>query len=118
VGASASVYLLDTAKDAFDIILQVGAGTGLLYLLRWFWWRINAWCEIVAMLSSFLVSVSLIFVRRGGVELGVYKELLLVIGVTTVSWLIAAFVAPQTDHATLIAFYRRTHPIGPGWNKI
>ena len=47
------VYLLETAKDNFDIILQVGAGTGLLYLLRWFWWRINAWCEVVAMISSF-----------------------------------------------------------------
>jgi len=50
--SAAVVYLLDTAKDAFDIILQVGAGTGLLYLVRWFWWRVNAWCEIVAMISS------------------------------------------------------------------
>ena len=48
-----TVYLLDTAKDAFDIILQIGAGTGLLYLVRWFWWRVNAWCEVVAMISSF-----------------------------------------------------------------
>ncbi len=54
--SSATVYLLDTAKDAFDIILQIGAGTGLLYLVRWFWWRVNAWCEVVAMVSSFLVS--------------------------------------------------------------
>ncbi|HMX30087.1 MAG TPA: Na+:solute symporter, partial [Blastocatellia bacterium] len=52
--SSAVVYLLDTAKDTFDIILQVGAGTGLLYLMRWFWWRINAWCEVAAMISSFL----------------------------------------------------------------
>src|SRR5205085_4694113 len=54
--SSAVVYLLSTAKGAFDIILQVGAGTGLLYLVRWFWWRVNAWCEVVAMVSSFLVS--------------------------------------------------------------
>src|SRR5690349_6266347 len=53
IGAALSVYLLDTAKDVFDVILQVGAGTGLLYLVRWFWWRVNAWCEIVAMISSF-----------------------------------------------------------------
>ena len=52
-----TVYLLDTAKDAFDMILQIGAGTGLLYLVRWFWWRVNAWCEIVAMTSSFVVSL-------------------------------------------------------------
>ena len=62
--SSASVYLLDTAKDAFDIILQVGAGTGLLYLVRWFWWRVNAWCEIVAMVSSFLVSIVLLVAAR------------------------------------------------------
>ncbi len=59
VCSSALVYLLDTAKDAFDVILQVGAGTGLLYLVRWFWWRVNAWCEVVAMVSSFAVSVVL-----------------------------------------------------------
>ena len=53
VASSALVFALDTAKDAFSIILQVGAGTGLLYLLRWFWWRVTAWCEIVAMASSF-----------------------------------------------------------------
>ena len=47
------VYLLDTAQDNFNLMLQVGAGTGLLYLVRWFWWRVNAWCEIVAMIGSF-----------------------------------------------------------------
>ena len=66
VCSSATVYLLDTAKDAFDIILQIGAGTGLLYLVRWFWWRVNAWCEIVAMISSFAVSVILLMLSRGG----------------------------------------------------
>ena len=55
--SSALVFVLESAKDAFDIILQVGAGTGLLYLVRWFWWRVNAWCEVVAMVSSFLISV-------------------------------------------------------------
>ena len=58
------VFLLDTAKDSFDIILQVGAGTGLLYLLRWFWWRINAWCEIVAMISSFAVAMLFLVLHR------------------------------------------------------
>ena len=60
VMSSAAVYALDTAKSAFDIILQVGAGTGLLYLARWFWWRVNAWCEVVAMVSSLAVSVVLL----------------------------------------------------------
>ena len=63
VCSSATVYLLDTAKEAFDVILQIGAGTGLLYLVRWFWWRVNAWCEIVAMVSSFGFSLILLILR-------------------------------------------------------
>jgi Na+/proline symporter len=62
--ASALTFVLGTAKDSFDILLQVGAGTGLLYLLRWFWWRINAWCEVVAMISSFLMSVGVLVINR------------------------------------------------------
>ena len=54
------VYLLDTAQDNFNLMLQIGAGTGLLYLVRWFWWRINAWCEIVAMIASFGIAVVLL----------------------------------------------------------
>src|SRR6476646_366631 len=65
--AAATVYLLDTAKDIFDVILQVGAGTGLLYLVRWFWWRVNAWCEVVAMLSSFAVSLAILVLAKNGV---------------------------------------------------
>ena len=82
--AAGSVYLLDTAKDAFDIILQVGAGTGLLYLVRWFWWRVNAWCEIVAMISSFLVSVALLVARRRGVDISTHVALMITVAVTTV----------------------------------
>jgi Na+/proline symporter len=63
--SSATVYALDTAKSAFDIILQVGAGTGLLYLARWFWWRVNASCEVVAMVSSLVVSVVLLILADG-----------------------------------------------------
>src|SRR5271165_5828527 len=66
VCAAGLTFVLDTAKDAFDIILQIGAGTGLLYLLRWFWWRINAWCEVAAMLSSFGVSMLLLILHRSG----------------------------------------------------
>ncbi len=66
VCSSLLVYLLDTAKDTFDLILQIGAGTGLLYLVRWFWWRVNAWCEVVAMISSFAVSVLLLVLAKNG----------------------------------------------------
>jgi solute:Na+ symporter, SSS family len=118
VCASASVYLLDTAKNAFDIILQVGAGTGLLYLVRWFWWRVNAWCEIVAMISSFAVSVVLLLLARNGVGFSTHAALLLTVAITTACWMTAAFLGPQTDADVLIAFYRKVRPFGPGWEKI
>ena len=118
VGSSVSVYLLDTAKDAFDIILQVGAGTGLLYLMRWFWWRINAWCEIVAMISSFAVSVLLLILARNGVPFSTHAALLITIAITTMCWVLTAFVGPETDPAVLIAFYRKVRPFGPGWAPI
>jgi SSS family solute:Na+ symporter len=116
--ASGTVYLLDTAKDAFDIILQVGAGTGLLYLVRWFWWRVNAWCEVVAMVSSFLVSVVLVVMKRGGTEISTHEGLVLTVAVTTVCWLLTAFFGPRTDRKTLIQFYRRVKPFGPGWAAV
>ncbi len=116
--SSALVFFLETAQDSFNIILQVGAGTGLLYLLRWYWWRITAWCEIVAMTSSFAISIALLLGRRGGFVLGTHRELLLTVAFTTVCWVIAAFVGPQTDKAKLIEFYKKVHPLGPGWRRI
>jgi hypothetical protein len=113
------VYLLESAKDNFDIILQVGAGTGLLYLLRWFWWRITAWCEVVAMASSFAVSLALLILKKNAaVNLSTHHALLMTIAVTTICWMLAAFFGPQTDRATLIAFYKKVRPFGPGWRRI
>ncbi len=117
--SSGLVFILETAKDTFDIILQVGAGTGLLYLLRWFWWRINAWCEVVAMASSFLVSLVFFILKKNGFAVpSTAKSLLITIGVTTVCWVLAAYLAPQTDRQTLIEFYRKVRPSGPGWEPI
>jgi len=117
--SSGMVYLLDSAGNAFGIILQVGAGTGLLYLVRWFWWRINAWCEVVAMISSFLVSVVfLILANQSIYSTTPAKRLIITIAVTTVCWLLAAYFAPQTDRKTLIEFYRKVRPAGPGWEPI
>ncbi len=118
VVSSAMVFVLQTAQDNFNIMLQVGAGTGLLYLLRWFWWRITAWCEIVAMVSSFAASIAFLIMHKNGIVLGTYKELLLTSGFTTLCWVITALFGPQTDHDTLISFYRKVHPIGPGWTEI
>ena len=116
--ASGLVFVLDTAKDAFDIILQVGAGTGLLYLVRWFWWRVNAWTEVVAMISSFLVSVVLLILSKNGIEISTHIALMITVAFTTVCWLITAFVAPQTDRETLVEFYKKVHPFGPGWKQV
>ncbi len=116
--AAATVYLLDTAKDIFDVILQVGAGTGLLYLVRWFWWRVNAWCEIVAMVSSFAVSVLFLGLRAQGVTVSTHAALLITVAITTIGWVATAYFGPPTDPEVLIDFWRKVRPAGPGWTKV
>jgi len=116
--AGGMVFVLETAKDAFDIILQVGAGTGLLYLVRWFWWRVNAWCEVNAMISSFAASIGLLIVRKAGVTISTHYALLITIAITTICWMLTAFLGPQTDRKTLVEFYKKVRPFGPGWSGI
>lgn len=116
--SSALVFVLQTAQESFYLILQVGAGTGLLYLLRWFWWRITAWCEIVGMISSFLISVFFVFLGRTGHVLSADQQLLITVLFTTVCWIITAYAGPETDKATLINFYRKVRPPGPGWRPV
>jgi solute:Na+ symporter, SSS family len=116
--SSGAVYLLDSAKDAFDVILQVGAGTGLLYLVRWFWWRVNAWSEVVAMVSSFVVSILFLVLKKYGIEFSTHVALLLTIATTTVCWVLTAFFGPETDREVLIAFYKKVRPFGPGWKTL
>jgi solute:Na+ symporter, SSS family len=115
---AATVYLLDTAKDTFDIILQVGAGTGLLYLARWFWWRVNAWAEVAAMVSSFAVSIVILALNRNGAAISTHVALLITISCTTACWVLTAIFGPETDRETLMAFYSKVRPFGPGWAKI
>jgi solute:Na+ symporter, SSS family len=121
-GACCLTFVLGTAKDSFDILLQVGAGTGLLYLLRWFWWRINAWCEVVAMISSFGISVLWLILKKFGspaMQLSTHEQLIYTVAFTTVCWLVAAFIPRlRTDHGTLVAFYRKVRPFGPGWRHV
>jgi len=110
---------LDSAKQAFDILLQVGAGTGLIYLVRWFWWRVNAWCEIAAMASSLGMSLMFLVLHRTGAgEFSSAEKLSLTIAGTTACWLAAAWLAPATERSVLIEFYRRVRPAGPGWAAI
>lgn len=117
--SSGLVFVLDSAKDSFDIILQVGAGTGLLYLIRWFWWRVNAWCEVVAMIGSFILSILFLVLERQGIYTTTSAiRLILTIVATTICWVAAAYLAPATDRSTLIEFYRKVRPAGPGWKMI
>ena len=116
--SAALTFCLDSAKDTFDIILQIGAGTGLLYLVRWFWWRVNAWCEVAAMASSLLVSMALLVLHRRGIAFSTDQALLITIAVTTAIWVLTAYAGPQTRRETLIAFYRKVRPFGPGWKRI
>ena len=118
VGSSALVFFLDTAKDAFDIILQIGAGTGLLYLVRWFWWRVNAWSEVVAMASSFLVSIGFLVLAKNGIHFSTHVALMTTVALTSVCWILTALLGPETNKATLISFYKKVRPFGPGWEKI
>jgi SSS family solute:Na+ symporter len=110
--------MLESAQEAFEILISIGAGTGLLYLLRWFWWRINAWTEVVAMVSSFAVSLFFFAMRKSGNGLPFAYTVLFSVAFTTICWLIAAYVTAPTSREQLIAFYRKVHPSGPGWRVI
>jgi SSS family solute:Na+ symporter len=114
VAAVLSLYMT-SAQAAFQVLLSIGAGTGLLYVARWFWWRVSAWCEVVAMVMSLVTAV--------GVPLALPQAdfattTLWQVGLTTAAWLITAYVGPQTDRATLISFCQKVKPAGPGWTDI
>jgi SSS family solute:Na+ symporter len=118
VCSSAMVFVLDSAKDAFDVILQIGAGTGLLYLVRWFWWRVNAWCEVVAMVSSFAMSLGFLVLAKYDIHFSTHAALMLTIACTTVCWVATAYLGPATDPKVLVSFYEKVRPFGPGWGPV
>lgn len=109
---------LETAKQAFDLILAVGAGTGLIYLMRWFWWRINAWSEISAMIASFVISVFFILTKKPGTDVPTYVPLISTIVGSAIVWITVTLLTKPADEKTLIEFYRLVHPGGPGWGPI
>ena len=110
--------VLNSAQQAFEVLISIGAGTGLLYLLRWFWWRINAWCEVVAMASSFAISVVFFAMKKAGHPLPFANSVLYSVAFTTICWLITAFFSAPTSPEKLRAFYKKVHPAGPGWTKV
>ncbi len=106
---------LSSALQTFEILLSVGAGTGLLFMVRWYWPRINAWSEISAMAISLIVSLLIQFTSLS--EFPYWARLSLAVAVTTIGWIIVTFMTPADDEATLQAFNDRVHPPGPGWAR-
>jgi Na+/proline symporter len=109
---------LDSARETFDLLLSVGAGTGLLYLLRWFWWRVNAWSEVSAMASSFAIALGFFLARKAGATIPSHVSLLVTVAATTLVWVSTTLLTKPTDRATLVSFYRLVRPAGPGWKPI
>ena len=111
-------FRLQTASKTFQLLLSIGAGTGLIYLLRWFWWRINAWSEISAMASSFLTSLILFLRDTPAHPVSPVFSLLATVAITTVVWVTVTLLTEPANRETLVAFYRLVRPAGPGWKPI
>jgi Na+/proline symporter len=112
---------LENALQAFQILLQIGAGTGLVFLLRWFWWRINAWSEVAAMLVSFLVAIYFQFIHvnvLGLPALDASLQLVIGVAITTVGWLTVTFLTTPASTETLRGYYSEIRPFGRGWRKV
>lgn len=114
---------LSNALEAFNILLQIGAGTGMIFILRWFWWRINAYTEIYAMIISFLVAI---FFETINPKIGLihipeemaYLKLLYGVGITTAGWILATLLTKPEKDAVLLSFYRKVRPASFGWKKV
>ena len=116
---------LQNALQLFEVLLVFGAGTGLIFILRWFWWRINAWSEITAMFVSGVLSLTLKLTPLGGYlfakETGLmpdWSEYIMVVLLTTLAWLIVTYATSPEDKETLYRFYKITKPGGPGWKRV
>ncbi|MEW6193581.1 MAG: sodium:solute symporter family protein [Bacteroidota bacterium] len=113
-------FYMDSIANAWKILMAVGAGTGLVYILRWFWWRINAWSEISAMSAAFITSLVLQFGFH-------YNEndprefailLLITVAVTTMVWLVVTFLTDPEPKEVLLKFYRKVRPNAAMWGPI
>jgi Na+/proline symporter len=110
---------LESVGDAWKLLLVIGAGTGLVLLLRWYWWRINAWSEVAAMIAAAAVSLLLQFYWKWDTDNDDFaRGMLATVAATTVVWLLVTFLTPPEPRDTLVSFYRRTRPAGPGWKPI
>lgn len=120
VAAGALALCLKNALQVFDIILQMGAGTGLVFLLRWFWWRISAASEITAMIASFIIAIyfQAVHPHTGLPAIDSTWQICIATAITTIAWIIATYIARPTSKEKLREFYKLTKPGGPGWKKV
>lgn len=107
---------LNNSLQAFGIILQIGAGTGLIFILRWFWYRVNVYSELTAMIVSFIVALAFEFIIPN--NFSVEEKLIIGVTITTISWLIVTMITPPSNMETLQNFYKKIQPGGPGWKKV
>jgi solute:Na+ symporter, SSS family len=113
-----ATYFMDQISHAWEFLLMLGAGTGLVYILRWYWWRVNAWSEVSAMASAFVTSLMVrLFVDASKPE-GFALNLIITTAVTTVVWIAVTFMTPPEPRQTLYAFYQKIRPAGVGWARI
>ena len=115
ISAFFALYL-NNSLQAFGIILQIGAGTGLIFILRWFWYRINVYSELTAMIVSFLVALAFEFIIPN--NFSVEEKLIIGVTITTISWLTITMITPPSSMDVLQNFYKKIQPGGPGWKKI
>jgi Na+/proline symporter len=119
VSAGVTFYM-DSISGAWKLLIVTGAGTGSVLLFRWYWWRINAWSEVSAMIAAFIVSVTL----QAGFHMDTDKPvdfahiMLITVGITTVAWLATTFLTKPEPQDLLVSFYRRTRPSLSGWRPI
>ena len=106
--------MLTSAGQSFTLLLMIGSGTGLIYILRWFWWRINAYTEIVAMVSSLLIALYFNFINT---SIESWQKITIGAILTTIIWMVATFITPADDEETLKNFVKKVNPGGPGWKK-
>jgi len=113
-------FYMGSIGGAWKVLIVTGAGTGGVLLLRWYWWRINAWSEVSAMISAFVVSV---FLQLGAgydsdKPLDFAWMMIITVGITTVVWLAVTYLTAPEPNETLVAFYRRTRPSRAGWARV
>jgi solute:Na+ symporter, SSS family len=112
---------LKSVEQGWKLLIALGAGTGLVFILRWYWWRVNAWSEISAMAASFVTSIVLHFagVNSGDTSSQDYAlAMTITVGITTAVWIGVTFMTAPEPDAVLDRFYRKVRPGGPGWRSV